>query len=98
MGSGAKRIQSNDSIGEDFAARVLGAHRICVRSFIDLAETAMQHWQGHAGIGRDFCGHADFVDLAHELETAETRIGQGSERDRATGQAACLEGLYLKIV
>jgi len=60
-------IQSDDAVGEDVVAGVLGAHRVCVRKIFNFAEGKMRDCCGDGGIGDDFCGDARIVDCKNAV-------------------------------
>jgi len=68
VGAGDGGIQSDGTVGEDFVAGVLGAHRVCVRTIVDFAEEEVRSWIGDSGVGGDFSGDAGVVGGADAVE------------------------------
>ncbi len=85
------------SAGKDFLAGVLGAHRICIRAFVDSAKEAMQHRKSDCGIAGDFCLHDVAFNFEDQLEAKECgsaarKVRGDSERKRSSLARLLLNG------
>src|SRR6266404_5387812 len=70
LGMGATRIQPDHSTRQYVAARLLGTHRVCVRTILHFAERTVQYLEGDSRIAGDFSGHAGAFAAAHSMEKA----------------------------
>ena len=68
MGTGAKGFQPDHPARANFAARVLGAHRICLWKIFHFAKRAVQRVEGQWRTDYDFFGDADSLFDTHKLE------------------------------
>src|SRR5277367_339738 len=68
LGPRADGIQSHHSARQNLVARLLGAHRICLRSAIDTPQAPMQHPPSHSWFGRHLSSHARSFGVSHQLE------------------------------
>jgi hypothetical protein len=68
LGICAERIQSGDSAGANFAAGLLGAHRICVRKIFDFAEAGLLDSDGDFRVADYFSFDAGALDIANAIQ------------------------------
>src|SRR5260221_123354 len=70
VGPGAEGIQPDYSVGDYFAAGLLGAHRVCLRALFHFAEGPVQHLKGDGGPGDYFSGLGGGLRVADVVEEA----------------------------
>ena len=80
LGTGANGIQSHHPARQNLVARLLGAHRICLRSAVDSPQAPMQHPRSHSWFGRHLLGYAGAFGAAHQLEGSPRESAKASRR------------------
>jgi len=71
LGIRAKRLQPDHSAREHFAARLLGAYRICVWKVVDFAQGAVRRVRSDRWVDRNFSVDGCAFTGSHELEKAQ---------------------------
>ena len=70
LGSRAMGLQSADPDRANFVARLLGAHRICLRAVFDSTEARRNHSDGDVWLGDYFYRDGSAFDCAHAIQRA----------------------------
>jgi len=80
MGTRASGIQPAGTTGKDFIARLLGTHRVCVWTIVDLAEGPMRIRGSIGRIGGDFPGNAGIIGSKNTVEARSASM-KGHRRE-----------------
>ena len=74
MGTGNLGIQSTNSAGSDILTRLLGAHRIRLRTLLAAAKARANYLGRFVGTVGDYCLHADPLHASQPNRLEEDRL------------------------